>query len=105
MRCALECPIEARIKLPNDLNTPWFNDKRLAIKRDDNGYAAVIRIEGKVAPDDMMTMLVQNLPNGMTHFNGAGGIKVREELKEELKLVESTLGLFCKLSRVRWEYA
>ncbi len=65
----------------------------------------MIRIEGKVAEDDMIKMVIEKPPNGMTHFSSSGGIKIREELEEELKLVESTLGLFCKLSRVRWEYA
>lgn len=105
MRCALECPIEAKIKLARDLDSLWFNGKRLTIRRDENGYASVIRIEGKVAEDDMIKMVVEKLPNGMTHFNSTGGAKIRRELEEELKLVESTLGLFCKLSRVRWEYA
>src|ERR1017187_5410323 len=105
MRCALECPIEAKIKLPRDLDSLWFNGKRLIIRRDEDGYASVIRIEGKVAEHDIIKMVVEKLPNGMTHFNSSGGIKIREELEEELKLVESTLGLFCKLSRVRWEYA
>jgi hypothetical protein len=105
MRCALECPIEAKIKLTRDLDSRWFNGKRLIIRRDEGGYASVIRIEGKVAERDMIKMVVEKLPNGMTHFNSSGGIKIREELEEELKLVESTLGLFCKLSRVRWEYA
>jgi hypothetical protein len=53
MRCALECPIEAKIKLPTDLDSRWFHGKRLTIRRDENGYAAVIRIEGKVAEDDL----------------------------------------------------
>ena len=105
MRCALECPIEAKIKLPTDLDSRWFDGKRLTIRRDENGYAAVIRIEGKVAEDDLITMKVEKLPNGMTHFNASGGTKIRGELEEQLKLIESTLGLFCKLSRVRWEYA
>ena len=105
MRCALECPIEGKIRLIADVDVPWFNDKRLIIKRDKNGYAAVLQIEGPVQPNDMISMLVEQLPNGMVHFNSAGGIQIRQELEEELKLIESTLGVYCKVSRVRWESA
>src|SRR5260370_11471660 len=105
MRCALECPIEAKIRLTTDIDVPWFNHKRLIIKRDPTGHAALIRIEGPVQPEDMISMLVERLPNGITHFNGAGGLQIRHELEEELQLIESTLGLYCKLSRVRWEFA
>jgi hypothetical protein len=105
MRYALECPIEGKIRLIADVDVPWFNDKRLIIKRDKNGYASVIRIEGPVQPNDMISMLVEQLPNSMVHFNSAGGIQIRQELEEELKLIESTLGVYCKVSRVRWESA
>jgi hypothetical protein len=71
MRCALECPIEGKIRLTADIDVPWFNDKRLKIKRDENGYASVIRIEGPVQANDMISMLVEHLPDGIVHFNGA----------------------------------
>lgn len=105
MRCALECPIEARIRLPQDIDGDWFDGKRLVIKRDTDGFASVIRIEGRVADDDKMSMLVRRTPDGLVHFEGQGGEKIRKELQADLQMIESTLGLYCKLSRVRWEYA
>ncbi len=51
MRCALEAIIEGKLRLPADLDTLWFNSKRLVIERDDAGYASLIRIEGPVAQD------------------------------------------------------
>jgi hypothetical protein len=84
--------IEGKLRLPADLDTPSFNNKRLVIKRDNEGFASLIRIEGPVAPDDMISMAVIQDPGMPPHFHGTGGVKIREGLENELKQFESTLG-------------
>jgi len=105
MRCALECPIEGKLRLPARINTPWFGGKHLRIDLDGNGFASMIRIEAPVEPDDMISMLVKHEPGQPPHFVGAGGLRIRQQLEEELKQIESTLGLFYRITRVRWEEA
>lgn len=105
MRCALECTIEGKLKLPGNIDTPWFNGKRLIIKLNKEGFARLIRIEGKVEPDDMISMLVVQEQARPPHFKGSGGVKIREELETELKQIESTLGVFFHINRIRWEHA
>lgn len=97
--------MEARIKLNAPLDCNWFFGLRLTIDLSQDGYASTIRIEGKVDECDMIAMTVENTPAGVPHFNLSGGFQIQRTLVEELKVVESTLGLFCKLSRIRWEYA
>ena len=89
MRCALEAAIEGKLRLPSDLDAAWFNDKRLVIKRDADGFASLIRVEGR---DDMISMTVIVEPGKPPHFHGTGGVKIRDELEKELKEIESTLG-------------
>jgi hypothetical protein len=105
MRCALEATIEGKLRLPADLDTQWFNSKRLVIKRDNDGFASLIRIEGPVAPDDMISMAVTHDPGMPPHFHGTGGVKIREDLENELKQIESTLGVFFRITRIKWEHA
>ncbi|MBZ5678022.1 MAG: hypothetical protein LAP61_27575 [Acidobacteriia bacterium] len=83
----------------------WFNGKRLTIQCDNEGFASKIRIEGAVAADDMIAKLVIQEPGKPLHFHSAGGNKIREELETELKLIESTLGVFFRIGRIRWEEA
>jgi hypothetical protein len=105
MRFALEASVEARIRLPRDIDEPWFHGKRLKITRDADGFIAKIRVEGPVEEQDMISNVVEQLPNGMLHFSGAGGVEAHRQLETELQLIESTLGLYFKLTRVRWEFA
>ena len=105
MRCALETTIEGRLRLPSDLETAWFTGKRLTIKCDKEGFASLIRIEGRVSPDDMISMTVIQDPGLPPHFHGTGGVKIREDLENELKQLESTLGVFFGITRIRWEHA
>lgn len=105
VRCALEATIEGKLRLPADLDTLWFNGKRLVIKRDNDGFASLIRIEGPVSPDDVICMTVVQNPGMPTHFHGTGGVKIRQDLENELKQIESTLGLFFGITRIRWEHA
>src|SRR5579872_2722335 len=105
MRCTLECSVEGKLRLPGEIDTAWFNGKRLIINRDKDGFANLIRIEGKVAPDDMISMKVIQEAGKPLHFDGRGGEKIREELEDELQLLESTLGVFFHITRVRWEHA
>jgi hypothetical protein len=58
MRCALEATIDGKLRLPADLDAPWFDGKRITIKRDKEGFGSLIRVEGPVAPDDMISMSV-----------------------------------------------
>src|SRR5580698_586184 len=105
MRCALEASIEGKLRLPADMDTPWFNGKRLVIKRDSDGFASFIRIEGPISPDDIISMTVVQAPGMPPHFHGTGGVKIREDLENELKQIESTLGVFFRITRIRWEHA
>lgn len=105
MRVALECSVDARIRLPQDIDEPWFRNKQLIIRRNAEGYISTIRIEGRAEQDDIPANTVEIAANGMMHFTASGGLRIHTELEGELQLVESTLGLFCKLSRVRWEHA
>src|ERR1039457_856782 len=105
MRCALECTIEGKLKLPGRIDTPWFENKRLVIELDKDGFASLIRLEGPVSEDDMISMLVIQEPGRPPHFQGAGGEKIRRELEHGLQIIESTLGVFLRISRIRWEYA
>ena len=65
----------------------------------------MIRIEGPVAPDDMISLTVIEAPGMPPHFHGTGGTKIREELENELKQIESTLGVFFRVTRIEWESA
>jgi hypothetical protein len=105
MRCALECSVEGKLRLPGDINTAWFNGKQLIIRRDTDGFATLIRIEGRVEPDDLISMEVIQEAGKPLHFKGRGGEKIREELENELQLLESTLGVFFHITRIRWEDA
>jgi hypothetical protein len=105
MRYALECTVDARIRLPQDIDGEWFRGRRLVIKRDHEGFVSTIRIEGKVPDEDPIAMSVVQEPGKPTAFKSSGGGDIRRELQSELQLIESTLGLYCKLTRIRWEEA
>jgi hypothetical protein len=53
----------------------------------------------------MISIKVLQQPGMPPHFHGTGGTKIREELVEELKQIESTLGVFFRITRIRWENA
>jgi hypothetical protein len=39
------------------------------------------------------------------NFHGSGGVIIREDLENELKQIESTLGVFFGITRIKWEHA
>lgn len=105
MRCALECSIEGKLRLPQSMTTTWFGDKSLSITLDEEGFASTIRLEGPVKADDAISMRVTPHPGRGPDFSSSGGLIIRAELQRELQLIESTLGVFCRISRIRWESA
>jgi len=69
------------------------------------GFVSTIKIEGKVSDEDPISMLVEQEHGKPLAFKSTGGAGIHIELQSELQLIESILGLYCKLTRIRWEEA
>ena len=105
MRCALECEVEGNLRLPSDVSVSWYGDRKLSFTRDAGGLVRRVRIEGVVEEADAACQTVRNIPGQPVSFESTGGVKISSQLREELQAIESTLGLFCNVARLRWEFA
>src|SRR5580704_720907 len=104
MRYALECPVESRISLKEDFHSNWFG-KLLSLSRDQEGIVNKIRLEAAVPPEDDLKHLVTVTGGRVTHIGARGSAKIHRQLETDLQSIESTLGYYFGLKRIRWELA